>query len=54
MSKLWEKDMIPYLRGWIGIFVFFVGVSLLFLEQTRGMAPLGIGFGCGLMSSGFQ
>jgi hypothetical protein len=41
-------------RGWIGVAVFVAGILMLFSEQTRPVAFVAIGFGLGMMSSGFQ
>ena len=43
-----------YIRGWIGLFIFLVGVGMLFFEKTKWGAYFGIGFGMGMMTTGFR
>jgi hypothetical protein len=42
------------IRGWIGLIVFCIGIIMVFFEQSRSTAFFPIGFGAGMMSSGFQ
>lgn len=46
--------MIPYIRGWIGVVCFLMGIGMAFFDATKQMAFLVLGFGIGMMSSGFQ
>lgn len=45
---------IPYMRGWIGLVLFLVGIGMMFLPQTKSGAFLVFGFGMGMMASGFK
>jgi Na+/phosphate symporter len=42
------------IRGWIGVAMFFVGMIMLFIEQTKSASWAVIGFGFGMIASGFQ
>lgn len=42
------------IRGWIGLLIFLSGVGMLFIEQTRSASWLALGFGMGMMASGFK
>lgn len=54
MSRLWQEVCnVKYIRGWIGAGVFAVGVVMACFEATRRMSWLALGFGMGMMSSGF-
>ena len=41
-------------RGWFGLLLFFIGIVMLFMEQTRIGAWVVIGFGIGMIGSGFS
>lgn len=43
-----------YIRGWIGLGIFLISIPLWVWKPTRGFAPLALGFGLGMMSSGFR
>jgi hypothetical protein len=45
---------ILYLRGYIGLGLIVVGIFLWTYEITRMIAPLIVGFGMGMASTGFQ
>ncbi len=45
---------IPYVRGWIGLAMFVVGVAMFFFEATKSVGYFPLGFGMGMMASGFQ
>jgi hypothetical protein len=44
---------IQYIRGWVGLGIFLVGIGMIFFEQTKPYSWIAIGFGMGMMSSGF-
>ncbi len=44
---------ILYLRGYIGLGLITIGIFLWTQETTRMAAPLIVGFGMGMASSGF-
>ncbi len=43
-----------YIRGFIGLFLFLLGIVLWIFEATKVVAPFAVGFGAGMMSNGFQ
>jgi len=41
-------------RGWIGLGVLALGLILYFIETTKPVSWLILGFGLGMMSTGFK
>lgn len=58
MSLLYKNDKrrqtMKYIRGWIGVGIFFTGIIMLFFEQTKSAVFLIIGFGTGMIIGGFN
>lgn len=42
------------IRGWIGLLILILGIVMLMFEKTKGSSWLLLGFGVGMMSSGFS
>lgn len=42
------------IRGWVGLGCMVLGLVLMFIEQTKPASFVVIGFGLGMMSSGFK
>ena len=45
---------IPYIRGWVGVFIFCLGVIMAFFEQTKSLALFPMSFGAGMAAAGFK
>ena len=52
--EVFSSRKMNHKQGWVGVFVFIVGVVLSFSDKTTAIGPLCIGFGLSVAIQGFS